>query len=81
MTNHKIKLLQYNLGPMQDQFKLPKLWNEQNNKHKQTSCWNEEVNSELSSSAVPALFEDGDIEETMETSNHPNTVVDNIIVK
>lgn len=81
MTNHKIKLLQYNLGPMQDQFKLSKLWNEQNNKQKQTSCWNEEVNSQLSSSAVPALFEDGDIEETMETSIHPNTVVDNIIVK
>lgn len=75
-TNHKIELLQYNLGPMQNQFQLPKLWNEQNNKQKQTSCWNDEVNS-----AVPALFEDRDIEETMETSILPKTVVDIIIIK
>lgn len=81
MTNHKIKLLQYNLGAMQNQFKLPQLWNEQNNKQKQTSRWNELRIGELSSSAVPALFEDGDIEETMETSILPNTVVDIIIIK
>lgn len=39
------------------------------------------VEMKSSSSAVPALFEDGDVEETMETSILPNTVVDITITK
>lgn len=39
------------------------------------------VEMKSSSSAVPALFDDGDIEETMETSILPNKVDDIIITK